>query len=77
MNSKTAELLLTHQQLEEAQQRVRELEIELEKAEVNYVVEWVDGGRRQREVFECMDAAANCWKDIAEIHCPMLFKVFV
>ena len=77
MNSKTAELLLAQQQLKDAQQRVRELEIELEKSEVKYVVEWVDDGKRQREVFDCMDAAANFWKDIAEIHCPMLFKVFV
>ena len=77
MNSKTAELLLAHQQLEEAQQRVELLQMELEDSGEKYVVEWVDGGRRQREVFECMDAAANCWKDIAEIHCPMLFKVFV
>ena len=77
MNNKTAELLLAHQQLKEAQQRVRELEIELEKSEVKYVVEWVDDGKRYRTVFECMDIAANFWKDIAEIHCPMLFKVFV
>lgn len=78
MNNKTAELLLVYQQLKEAQQRVRELEIELEKSEVKCVVEWIDdGGKRHRTVFECMDIAANFWKDIAAIYCPMLYKVFV
>ena len=77
MNSKTAELLLAHQQLEEAQQRVELLQMELEDSGEKYVVEWVDGGRRQREVFECMDAAANCWKDIAAVCCPTLHKTFV
>jgi len=77
MNNKTAELMLAQQQLKEAQQRVRELEIELEDSEVKYVVEWFDGGKRHRTTFDCMDAAAEFWKDIAEIRCPMLFKVFV
>ena len=77
MNNKTAELLLAHQQLKEAQQRVELLQIDLEDSEVKYVIEWVDDGKRYRTVFECMDIAANFWKDIAEIHCPMLFKVFV
>lgn len=77
MNNKTAELLLAQQQLKDVQQRVRELEIDLEDSEVKYVVEWFELGRRHREVFDCMDAAAEFWKDIAETHCPMLFKVFV
>jgi len=77
MNNKTAELLLAQQQLKEAQQRVQEIEIELEDSEVKYVVEWCELGRRHRTIFDYMDAAANFWKDIAGIHCPMLFKVFV
>lgn len=77
MNNKTAEVLLAHQHLKDAQQRVRELEIELEKSEVKYVVEWVDGGKRHREVFECMDIAANFWKDISAVYCPTLHKIFV
>jgi len=77
MNNKTAELLLAQQQLKEAQQRVELLQMELEDSEVKYVVEWFELGLRHRTVFDCIDAAAEFWKDIAEIHCPMLFKVFV
>jgi len=77
MNNKTAELLLAQQQLKDAQQRVELLQMGLEGSEVKCVVEWFELGRRHREVFDCMDAAAEFWKDISEIHCPMLFKVFV
>jgi len=77
MNNKTAELLLAQQQLKEAQQRVVDLQFEAEKSEVKYVVEWVDSGERHRKVIECMDDAAEFWKDIAAICCPTLHKVFV
>jgi len=77
MNNKTAELLLAYQQLKDVQQRVELLQMELEDSEVKYVVEWIELGRRHRTTFDCMDAAANFWKDISEVHCPMLFKVFV
>jgi len=77
MNNKTAELLLAQQQLKDVQQRVQELEIELEDSEVKYVVEWCELGRRHREVFHCMDAAADFWKDISAICVPTLHKVFV
>jgi len=77
MNNKTAELLLAQQQLKEARQRVQELEIELEDSEVKYVVEWCELGRRHRTTFDCIDVAAEFWKDIAGVHCPTLHKVFV
>jgi len=77
MNNKTAELMLAQQQLKEAQQRVELLQMELEDSGEKCTVEWVDGGKRHRTTFDCMDAAAEFWKDIAGIHCPMLFKVFV
>jgi len=77
MNNKTAELLLAYQQLKDVQQRVELLQTELEDSGEKYVVEWFELGRRHREVFACMDAAANFWKDIAGIRCPTLHKVFV
>lgn len=77
MNNKTAALLLAQQHLKDAQQRVRELEIELEDSGEKYAVEWTELGRRRREVFECMDIAANFWKDISAVFCPTLHKVFV
>ena len=77
MNSKTAELLLAQQQLKDAQRRVELLQMELEDYGEKYVVEWVDDGKRHRTVFECMDAAANFWKDIAAVCCPTLHKIFV
>ena len=77
MNSKTAELLLAQQLLKEAQQRVELLEMELEDSGEKYAVEWVDGGKRHRTVFDCMDAAADFWKDISAVFSPTLHKVFV
>jgi len=77
MNNKTAELLLVYQQLKEAQQRVELLQMELEDSGEKYAVEWFDGGKRHRTVFDCIDAAANFWKDISAIYCPTLHKVFV
>ena len=77
MNSKTAELLLAQQQLKDAQQRVELLQMDFEDFGEKYVVEWVGGGMRQREVFDCMDSAANRWKDIAVVCCPTLHKIFV
>jgi len=77
MNNKTAELLLAYQQLKDVQQRVELLQMELEDSEVKYVVEWIELGRRHRTTFDCMDAAANFWKDISAVCCPTLHKVFV
>ena len=77
MNNKTAGLLLAQQRLKEAQQRVELLQIELEDSGERYAVEWFDGGKRHRTVFDCMDAAANLWKDISAVCCPTLHKVFV
>jgi len=77
MNNKTAELMLAQQQLTKAQQRVELLQMELEDSGEKYAVEWVDGGKRHRDVFDCMDIAANFWKDISAIYCPTLHKVFV
>jgi len=77
MNNKTAELLLAYQQLKDVQQRVELLQMELEDSGEKYVVEWFELGRRHREVFACMDAAANFWKDISAVCVPTLHKVFV
>jgi len=77
MNNKTAELLLAQQQLKEAQQRVELLQMELEDSGEKYAVEWVDGGKRHRDLFACMDAAAEFWKDISAVCVPTLHKVFV
>ena len=77
MSNKTADLLLAQQRLKEAQQRVVDLQFELEKSEVKYIVEWVDNGECHRTVFDCTDAAVDFWKDIAAIYCPTLHKVFV
>lgn len=77
MNNKTAELLLAQQQLKEAQHRVELLQMELEDSGEKYAVEWFDGGKRHRTVFDYMDAAADFWKDISAIYCPTLHKVFV
>ena len=77
MNNKTAELLLAHQQLKEAQHCVELLQMELEDSGEKCAVEWFELGRRHRKVFDCMDAAADFWKDIAAKYCPTLHKVFV
>ena len=77
MNSKTAELLLAQQQLKYAQQRVELIQTELEDSGEKYAVEWVDSGKRHRRVFDCMDAAADFWKDISAVFSPTLHKVFV
>jgi len=77
MNNKTAELMLAQQQLKEAQQRVELLQMELEDSGEKYAVEWIELGLRHRTVFDCMDAAANFWKDISAVCVPTLHKVFV
>lgn len=77
MNNKTVALLLAHQQLKDAQQRVELLQMELDDSGEKYAVEWFDGGKRHRTVFDCMDSAADFWKDISAVFCPTLHKVFV
>ncbi len=77
MNNKTAELMLAQQQLTKAQQRVELLQKELEDSGEKYAVEWFELGRRHRDLFDCMDAAANFWKDISAVCVPTLHKVFV